>query len=492
MINSPEYKKMIQDIKEQTEKIPLVLFEPTFGLISEIIDSQEVLINVPKYNIKEHEALLLKNDDRGFSIEIENIFADFKERYDIEIIIGENVYLVEGLSLGTKSTTLRKKEGSEYLSGKFVFTANIHEIRPISDRTEDSFCRFVISLGKSQIDNYLVTKGYRDEKLIHTLGAFFFDVNGKSFSMHERKFRDKYYLLIDSLEKINSEEFSDICHSVMISYGFLSADFHQDESFLLKSDSVEFNSVYDLQYLQLRPSIISHGTCNPIYGNPYGYTRDENIVNSVGNKLTLIDSGLFSKLVSKVHTDKEYAILILLILEANTSSLILRPAGYSVALEKLTNIIVEENKGLKPIPDKTLARKLRKEFSAILTSLKSEIEQIGNEDSITILQKNIDKINNPTNRDKLTKPFDIYEIELKEEDISAIDNRNNFLHGRNIKIEEGSDEFIEIWSISMRLNKLINMLILKHIGFSGYIINHLKHNEESLGFTINENLFEKI
>jgi hypothetical protein len=36
------------------------------------------------------------------------------------------------------------------------------------------------------------------------------------------------------------------------------------------------------------------------------------------------------------------------------------------------------------------------------------------------------------------------------------------------------------------------MLILKHIGFSGTIINHLKHNEKSFDFEINENLFEKI
>lgn len=483
---------MIQEIKEQNEKIPLVHFESTFGLINELIDSREVLINVPKYNINGHEALLIKNQERGFSIEIENIVSDFKESYDVEIIVGDNTYLVEGLSLGTKSTKLERKEGSEYLSGKLVFTANIHEIKPKSVKNETSFCRFAIALGKSQIDYYLSTEGYRDEKLLHTLGAFFFHVNSNSFTMHERKFRDKYYLFIDSLVQIDIEEFSNICHSVMISYGFLSADFHQNESFVLKSDTDDFKSVYDLQYLQLRPSLSSHGTCNPIYKNPYGYTREDFIVDAVGQQLTTIDSELFSKLVTKVHVDKDYAVLILLILEANTSSLILRPAGYSVALEKLTNIIVEENKGLKPIPDKALSKRFRKELSEILVNLKTEIEQVGNEDSITILQKNIDKINNPTNRDKLTKPFEIYEIELNKVDIDAIDNRNNFLHGRNIKIEEGSDEFIEIWSISMRLNKIINKLILKHIGYTGYVINHLKHNEASLGYTVEENLFERI
>jgi hypothetical protein len=387
MMNSPEYKKTIEDIKVKTEKIPQVLFESTFDLINELIDSQEVYINVPKYNIEKHEAFLLKNSDRGFTLEIENILSDFNESYDIEIILGDNTYFVEGLSLGTKSTKLERKENSEYFNGKLVFSASIHEIKPIPDNVENSFCRFVIAIGKSKTHNYLVTEGYRDEKVIHTFGAFFFQVDGKKFTMHERKFRDKYYLFIDCLKKIDFEEFSYLCHSVMISYGFLTADFHQDESFSLKSDTSDFKTVYDLHYLQLRPSIISHGTCNPIYGNPYGYTRDENIVNKVGKQLTLVDSDLFSKLATKIHIDKDYAVLVLLILEANISSLILRPAGYSVALEKLTNIIVEENKGLKPIPDKTLSERFRKELSGILTDLKSKIEQVGNKDSITILQK---------------------------------------------------------------------------------------------------------
>ena len=34
---------------------------------------------------------------------------------------------------------------------------------------------------------------------------------------------------------------------------------------------------------------------------------------------------------------------------------------------------------------------------------------------------------------------------------------------------------------------MINKLILKHIGFSGIIINHLKHNENSFEFKIDEN-----
>jgi polyhydroxyalkanoate synthesis regulator phasin len=90
-----------------------------------------------------------------------------------------------------------------------------------------------------------------------------------------------------------------------------------------------------------------------------------------------------------------------IILESNSSSLVLRPAGYSVALEKITNIIIEENKGLKPIKNKQLAQKFRKDLEEVLKSYEKEIREENDElsNSITILKKNIDKINNPTNRD---------------------------------------------------------------------------------------------
>ena len=328
--------------------------------------------------------------------------------------------------------------------------------------------------------------------MVHAFGRLPIQVDGCDLILYEKKYRDKYHFIIDSNNPINSEIFSNICHSIMIGFGFLSADFIQNDAFYITSDSRDFNTIIGFSYLQLRPSISSKGTCNPIYSNPYGYTKDESIINKIGNRIDVFDSTIFSTLCTKVYKEQDYATLILLILEANISSLILRPAGYSVALEKITNIIVEENKGLKPIPDKQISKSFRKKLKEVLTSFSTEIKNVGNEDSLIILQKNIDKINNPTNRDKLTKPFGIYGIDLNQGDLNAIDNRNNFLHGRNIKIDENSDEFLEIYQISLRLNKLINKLILKHIGFSGIVINHLKHNERSFDFEIEENLFEVI
>jgi hypothetical protein len=492
----PEFKKEIEklknDVAEQMENIPKVLFKTSFDLIFELTDSNEILINVPEYNIVNHKAILSKNDSGGFTIDIENILSDMSETYDIEILIGDKIYLVPDLFISMRGTKLTRNEHNNYFSGQLIFTGQIHELKSNTDNENELYNRFIIPSKNNQLDYYINTESYRDESALHTLGRLPIEIDNCNLVLYEKKYRDKYYFIIDSNDRINPDKFSNICYSIMIGFGFLSADFIQDDAFYLASDYSDFNSIVNFSYRQLRPSIFSKGTCNPIYSNPYGYTKDETIINKIGNRINVFDSTRFSILCNKIYTQGDYATLILLILEANASSLILRPAGYSVALEKITNIIVEENKGLKPIPDKEISKKFSKRLKEVLTSLSEDINNVGNEDSLVILQKKIDSINSPTNRDKLTKPFEIYGIDLNEDDLNSIDNRNNFLHGRNINIDENTDEFSEINQISLRLNKLINKLILKHIGFSGIIINHLKHNESSFDFEINEDLFEEI
>jgi hypothetical protein len=388
--------------------------------------------------------------------------------------------------------TFTKNTHNEFFSGKLTFTGKISEMQLKGGKSELAFQRFIISTSNSQLNYYVKSSIYKDETATHTFGRLVVKVGDNELTIYEKPRKGKCYFIIDSNEKIEYERFSDICFSIMVGFGFLSANFIQNEAYYFKSDNPSFDVITDFSYLQLRPSINSHGTCNPLYSNPYGYTRDENIINAVGKQLEVFNSKLFSDLCSKIHLQEDYAILILLILEANVSSLILRPAGYAVALEKITNIIVEENKGLKPIPNKKISKKFRQGLLDVLQQHKEDISKVGYEDSITILEKNIDKINNPTNRDKLIKPFHILNISISKGDEEAIDNRNNFLHGRKIQTKENTEDYIKIFEISLRLNNLLNKLILKHIGFSGYIINHLKHNESSFEFEIEKDLFEKI
>ncbi|MEG0983289.1 hypothetical protein, partial [Algoriella sp.] len=143
-----------------------------------------------------------------------------------------------------------------------------------------------------------------------------------------------------------------------------------------------------------------------------------------------------------------------------------------------------------PITDKKISKNFIAKLKEILDAFSQDIVKLGGDNSVEILRKNIENINKPTNRNKLLEPFNLNGIELNSDEIDAINHRNNFLHGRNIK--EGTEDYKEINQISFRLNKLINKLMLKHIGFTGYVVNHLKHNEKNLDIVVHEDLFEKV
>lgn len=411
-----QLKQKIEEVTQWEDSLPKAKFESSFHYITNLTEYQNVLISVPKYNIKDKPALLSKNENGGFVLDIEAIISDMSESYEIELQIDEKTYRIEDLFISMRGTTFTKNTQNDFFSGRLVFSGKISKLGLKEGKKEKAFNRFIIPTGSSQLSYYVKASMYKDESGIHSFGRVVINIEDEEFTIYEIPKNGKYYFIIDSKNKIEFEQFADICYSCMVGFGFLSANFIQNEAYYFKSDDADFDTITDFSYSKLRPSIDSHGTCNPIYSNPYGYTRDETTINTVGKQLDVFDDKLFSDLCAKIHKQEDYTILILLILEANASSLILRPAAYAVALEKITNIIVEENKGLKPIADKELSKKFRQGLLGVLEQYKEDINKVGNEDSVTILEKNIDKINNPTNRDKLLKPFEILKISISKED----------------------------------------------------------------------------
>ncbi|MDI9257945.1 hypothetical protein [Flavobacterium sedimenticola] len=487
-----EINKLKGEIEKMEAAIPKLYINSTFAEILQLNNASSVIVNVPAHGINNHPAELSKNDDKGFTLIINNTVSYINTSYDIELINGNQKFRIDDLYIGMKSTKLTRNVGDKYFTGIMSSQASLRQFSTEDFSTSPSFYRFVIPFGSGDLRSYIYSSPYKNESTIFAKGMVKVSIEGLDFSIYETKYDKLNYLIIDADDKIDFEKFADICFSVMVGYGFLSGDFIQNEAYYVRSEDNQFKTIDGISYSQLRESIITHGTTNPIHVSPYSYTQDPAVTEKFDLFLKIFDCELFGKLCAKINSESEYATLILLILESNKSSLILRPAGYSVALEKITNIIVEENAGLKPIPDKKISRELIKKMHLLLNEYEEQIKEVGNEDSMIILTKNIDRLNSPTNQDKLSKPFKIYDIILTPKDIEAIGKRNSFLHARALQIEEGSSEFLEIFMTALRLNKLVNKLILKHLGFSGHIINHLKHNEKLFATPIDEELFELI
>ncbi len=421
-----------------------------------------------------------------------NDFAGVSSRkYNIDLQIGARTFFADDVHVLIGESKL-EKQGNGLFSGSITSRSHLREFSTENFDSEESFYRYVIKTPNNEIMNYIKSGPFAYESSSSMRGMLSLSISGVEINLYEVKYETQKYFVIDAVEKINFSSFADLCYSIMIGYGFLSGNFYQDEAYYIKGEDKKFITITGVSYQQIRPSIITNGTANPIYAFTSHITSDKMIQERYGLFLEIFDGELFSKFCTKIFDEPQYVVLLLLVIESNKTSLILKPAGYSVALEKITNIIAEENKGLKPIIAKGLSRAFISEVKEVLKQFKDRIEQEGNEDSINILTKNIDRLNSPTNRDKLTKPFEIYNINLTAAEHEAIGNRNSFLHGRALKIEEGSEEFLEIYMNSLRLHKLVTKLILKHIGFSGHIVNHLKRNESVFDKTIDEELFEFI
>ena len=73
---------------------------------------------------------------------------------------------------------------------------------------------------------------------------------------------------------------------------------------------------------------------------------------------------------------------------------------------------------------------------------------------------------------------------MKDYEKEALLNRNTFLHCTTelktdyIEIKQGSPEYIKLFFDSQIVVRLLYKMILKIIGYEGYIVNILKYNED--------------
>ena len=87
---------------------------------------------------------------------------------------------------------------------------------------------------------------------------------------------------------------------------------------------------------------------------------------------------------------------------------------------------------------------------------------------------------------------------MLEKDLDLLNTRNDFLHGRIPDITNaGSNRSIErmdrdLYYASMRFYTLLNILILKWIGFDNYVINYPKIHESYSKIKLKEKPYRKV
>lgn len=312
-----------------------------------------------------------------------------------------------------------------------------------------------------------------------TYGSGVLELNIKSILLHLFSFTSKEsrksYFVIETQNVCAYSDFISLIDEIILAITYLTGVFLGKEVYTIGSDKQNFE---ESSVLSLKPFFDD-------LKNGYAAIPDVNLQHQVKAPVIRFSIKYLENLIQELLNSLVYKRAVLLICQAHTEPPYVTSTLYSVALETITNKISEEIKEkIKPIKQKEVSQKLRCELKKVLTLFKKNIS----DEAFTKISSDIEKINSPTNKQKLLQPFKHLNINLPPKDIEAIESRNDFLHGR---IHEKGDKH-SLSLINGRLLFCINCLILKHIDFEGYVIYHPSLYQFNNNLRLEESLIRKI
>jgi hypothetical protein len=444
---------------------------------------------------------LLANNDSLAHIEIITNFEDDKreisfshstdEVFDLgyedfrntTVILGNNEYLIENLFIYSISPPNYKCDF------QYCHTAGF-------EKTEKYFYNLVIPLSKEiRLHSYFFRDSFQNEsytssnKVSAQINSSLIDAccigdnNGD------------YFLILDANTPLEFIDFSKSAFALINTIAYVTGHLAGHVGYYFTYDSKEKEKPQHFYTVSLRSEIVS--SYRPFTTNPYSYERDRKIAETYINKLKPLTQDQTTALASNIYINQKFEIALFLMLESSLASLIFMPGGFAIALETLTSLIIKESvrtKKQKPINPKA-AETIRTELNEIVNKHLEEIDP----EHLSSVRKRIEHINQPTNTTKLTEAFSILGIELSKKDLDVIGSRNSFLHGRLPKILTKSSDRSQrdinndLYYASLRFYTLLNMLILKWIGYDGYVVNYPKQQEKYLSLDLNdEEIYRKI
>ncbi|WP_186644163.1 hypothetical protein [Fluviispira vulneris] len=262
----------------------------------------------------------------------------------------------------------------------------------------------------------------------------------------------------------NVDMFLDVASKLKVFLSYLTGCLSMSNYFITISDHK--NNI--LKQIFIRGSKELDSNFHPV---PISLIREENENSEIICPLdSKVISGCFNKILSNIRI--LYAIEYILLAMSEQSAIDVRGSLLSVSLEIITDIIKEsnENNYKKVINDKMIWIKLKE----TLINKLDEFE-ISNENK-RIIKNRIDNLNSPTNKEKLNKPFELYGIDLSKEEQKCIATRNDYLHGNEYlrlddKKVKKSDNINECFFNEKMMYNLVNKILLKYLGYKGYLIN---------------------
>lgn len=275
--------------------------------------------------------------------------------------------------------------------------------------------------------------------------------------IYDFHFERANYLIVDCHYEIFVKEVELLISSITNILGLSCGYYMRDEMYIIQYDNIDLTNVSGIKYKRLDESAKGIAAIKTL-----GY--------STGKLEQIVKTNVFENLINKCIADIRFLRTLKTITESFNYPLISRASMYSVALETLKNIIIEENeKALNPFKNKKKASETIRDLKQIILDI--DEAEFNSKESVI---KKLTYLNQLGNKESFLKMFNLMKIELNKDDVACIENRNDFLHGR-IPFENEADSDYKLAHIVYKLHFLISTVIYKYNGYSGHIVNNAKY-----------------
>ena len=348
----------------------------------------------------------------------------------------------------------------------------------IIDKSKIYFIRMMFQLEKKfSLDTYISNcLPSRTESNRYACNLIRITLN-KPFDLYTIQAGLDNFLVLDCCEQLTFSEFKQSSHAIITSLGFISGHFINGNRFIFFSKEASFSSHDNIDFIMSNSSI--NNNFPPILTNPHSLSEIipekelASLLNLHRSEKFLFTSTEFSNLCNLALNNAEILGSIFMLLESSTLSLESMGCTLCVALEALGNFISKSNEEkILPIKNKSNWKKLKSDLNKQLSN-----QYLSKEPGVGIIKNKINNLNSPTNKDKLSKSFELTNITLTSDDIEAISNRNIFLHGKFSKIDiheiKKDPSLLKLFKTCLKLNFLVSALLLRLSDFNGWMPTYL-------------------
>lgn len=239
-------------------------------LIENLAKTKKVRIAFGK-KMKEKTGYLKKLKPKGFVLKVSSF--DY-----LDLDTGDNIKpVVSGRYLQFKVTdAFISNKGASFTatSRNHNIKIKIHDFKSKSSHSKTAYYfRKVIPIKTSfHFHNIISDQSYEHNGDVSTRGLVQLEVCSKNFHVFEVEHNKKKYLVMDCVDKLTVDNFSEITWSVSVALGYLTGHLLQDEEYTFYYRTKQHRRQVNYEYSQRRDSIKSFYT--PVNANPYAWVKE--------------------------------------------------------------------------------------------------------------------------------------------------------------------------------------------------------------------------